>query len=326
MKKKVMKQVIKRQREQIENLTKALAAMSTLNKKSSTTEIPVRTVPYVNGTRLDPRLNTRTTPPGLADSIKEAHEENREFVEVPASVYGDPSLYPDGMKTFSFRTVKADSKHDDVLDGAAQMYAATKAERKAAIVDQSQMKPSEEAQGFFDKFQEYQKDVAGDKNSTEPTSGTMKSICPDMKSPRSGGEAYIDARKYLDNDAYVYEVSWQELLDTTRDADLPVLGIEWYSDLAIKCQSMSDVSALILARAVIDKSSMIRATIWLIEAIRFLNENCSDPKCYYGNVKDEPVHEMLATAFKTASSDLRQIIAEAALDKYNEAKESKEEN
>ena len=333
MKKKVMKRVIKRQREQIENLTKALAAMSTLNKKSSAVDIPVRTIPYINGTRLDPRLNKRLTPPGLADSIKEAEKENREFVDIPNSVYGDPSFYPDGMKTFSFRTVKADSKHDDVLDGTAKMYVDTKAERKDAIVKDidetsmypSRMKsfdiaPSKGTQDFFKKL------TSAKKKEGDDTPSTIKSICPDMKSPKSGGETFIDARRRLDDDTYVYEADWKELLDTLSKADLPVIGIEWYRDLAVKCQSMSDVSALVLARAVIDKSSMVRATIWLIEAIRFLNENCSDGKCDYGNVKDEPVHEMLVTAFNTASDDIRSIMIES-LEEYDESYEkSKEEN
>ena len=328
MKKKVMKQVIKRQREQIENLTRVLASMSKLNEKSSTIDIPIRTVPYINGTRLDPKLNKRITPPGLADSIKEAEKENREFVEIPNSVYGDPSLYPDGMKTFSFRTVKANSKHDDVLDGAARMYAETKAARKAALVDQSHMKPSEEARGFFDKFQSTMKEPSGGDKQAEKSSSVVKSIYPKINEDRDGDYHRDLAKDCLDNDNYVYRADWNDLFDTVRRAHLPTeIDGNTCARRAVYFQSGSDLDALIKARAVIEKSSMIRATIWLIEAIRFLNEQCSDGKYEYGKVTDEPVHGMLVTAFKTASSDLRHIIAEAALDKYNEAgKESKEEN
>lgn len=341
MRKKVMKQVIKRQRVQIENLTKALAAMSTLNKKSSTTEIPVRTVPYINGTRLDPRLNTRLTPPGLADSIKEAEKENREFVEVPASVYGDPSLYPDEMKTFGFRTVKADSKHDDVLDGAARMYVEAKAERKGAIlkdIDDTSMypsrmksfdmKPSKESQDFFKKLTSAKKETSSSKAQTDETTSVVKSIYPKINEDRDGDYHRDLAKDCLDNDDYVYRCDWRDLLDTAERANLPItLTGDACARRAARLQSGSDLDALIMARAVIEKSSAIRATIWLIEAMRFLNEQCSDGKYEYGSVNDEPAHGMLVSAFKTASSDLRQIITEAALDKYNEAdKESKEEN
>lgn len=329
MKKKVMKQIIRRQREQIENLTKALALMSELNKKRNVLDIPARVVPYVNGTRLDPILNKRTTSPGLANSIRETEKENQEFVDIPISVYGDPSFYPDGMKTFSSRAVKADAKHGDTLGGAAKLYAETKTERKEAVVkdiDESSMypsrmksfnmKPSKEAQTFFNAFEDIMTPSSG--TSQQPDS-FVKKIYPKMSSAPSGDYDKDNALLRLEDDDYVYMESWTDLLADMQEVGLPVDDIS-YGDLSTKLSTMNPVSKLVLARATMDKGDALDATIWIIEALRFMDRECSD-----GNQRADhditinPVHDMLFTAFKTASYDTIEIMRKALEEHDNTA-------
>lgn len=326
MKKKVMKQVIKRQREQIENLTKALASMSELNKKRNVLDIPARVVPYVNGTRLDQIPNKRITPPGLANSIREAEKENQEFVDIPNNVYGDSSFYPDGMKTFSFRTVKTDSKLDNTLGGAADLYVETKAERKKAVVkntDDSSMKmrQSKEAQAFFNAF----KDVTTPSSTTPPQPASfVKKIYPKMSNAPSGDYDKDNALLRLEDDDYVYMENWADLLADMQEAGLPVDEDMSFEELSTTLSTMSPVSELVLARATMDKGNALDATIWIIEALRFMDRECSDDNHRADrDITINPVHDMLLTAFKTASYDTIEIMREA-LEEYDNM--TKEEN
>ncbi len=332
MKKKVMKQIIKRQRETIENLTKALASMSELNKKRNALDIPARVVPYVNGTRLDSIPNKRITPPGLANSIREAEKENREFVNIPNSVYGDPSFYPDGMKTFSSRTVKTDSKPDDTLGGAANLYAETNAGRKRAVIkdiDESSMypsrmksfdvKPSNKAQAFFSAY----KDMVALSSTTPPQPASfVKKIYPKMSNAPSGDYDKDNALLRLEDDDYVYMESWADLLADMQEVGLPVDDDISYGDLSTTLSTMNPVGKLVLARATMDKGNALDATIWIIEALRFMDRECSDGnQCADHDITINPVHDMLFTAFKTASYDTIEIMRKALEEHDNTAEE-----
>lgn len=287
MKKKVMKQIIKRQREQIENLTKALAAMSMLNKKSNTMNIPIGAVPYINGTRLDPRLNNkRLTPPGLVGSIKEAEKENGQYQEIPRDI-DESSMYPSRMRTF-------------------------------------ELKPSKETQNLFKN--DAKTFSFRTINSSEPD-GFVKKIYPKMSNDPSGDRDKDNAITRLEDDDFVYMENWNDLLADLQDADFPVEDELSYAELSSRLVNMVPISKLVLARATMDNGDALNATIWLIETLRFMDRECSDSnRCIGRDITVDPIRSMLVTAFKTASGDVIEIMRRA-LDEYDDSHNmSKEEN
>lgn len=292
MKKKVMKQVIKRQREQIENLTKALAAMTTIARR-------------------------RNAAPMFPESIKEAAMGN------------------DNVGPLIFHPVAPVPDHSDILGGATELHTTmTKSRSKRDVLkdtDDSSMypsrmrsfdlKPSKAMQDFFIP-------VKGTKTSSSNTpqqpDSFVKKIYPKMINTPSGDHDKDNALLRLEDDDYVYMEDWSDLLADMQEVGLPVDDDASFAELSTTLSIMSPVSKLVLARATMDKGNALDATIWIIEALRFMDRECSD-----GNQRADhditinPVHDMLLTAFKTASYDTIEIMRKA-LEEYDNM--TKEEN
>ena len=179
------------------------------------------------------------------------------------------------------------------------------------------MKPSKEVQTFFNAF----KDVITPSNGTSQPDSFVKKIYPKMSSAPSGDYDKDNALLRLEDDDYVYMESWTDLLADMQEVGLPVDDMS-YADLSTTLSTMNPVSKLVLARATMDKGDALDATIWIIEALRFMDRECSD-----GNQRADhditinPVHDMLLTAFKTASYDTIEIMRKALEEHDNTAEE-----
>lgn len=292
MKKKVMKQVIKRQREQIENLTKALAAMTTIARG-------------------------RNAAPMFPESIKEAAMGN------------------DDVGPLIFHPVAPVPDHSDILGGATELHATmTKSRSKRDALkdtDDSSMYPSRMRSFDLDPskaMQDFFIPVKGTKTSSNATpqqpDSFVKKIYPKMSNTPSGDHDKDNALLRLEDDDYVYMEDWSDLLADMQEVGLPVDDDASFAELSTTLSTMSPVSKLVLARATMDKGNALDATIWIIEALRFMDRECSD-----GNQRADhditinPVHDMLLTAFKTASYDTIEIMRKA-LEEYDNM--TKEEN
>lgn len=295
MKKKVMKQVIKRQREQIENLTKALAAMTTIARR-------------------------RDVVSELAGSIRKANTENDDY---------------DGSKRFKFHPIAPVPDHSNVLGGAANLHVTTTKDRSKETVlkdtDDSSMYPSRmrsfdlnPSKAMQDVFIPIEPVKAhSDVTSPQPAS-FVKKIYPKMSNAPSGDYDKDNALLRLEDDDYVYMENWADLLADMQEAGLPVDEDMSFAELSTTLSTMSPVSELVLARATMDKGNALDATIWIIEALRFMDRECSDDNHRADrDITINPVHDMLLTAFKTASYDTIEIMREA-LEEYDNM--TKEEN
>lgn len=290
MKKKVMKQVIKRQREQIENLTKILARMTMIARG-------------------------RSAAPMFAESIKKANMGN------------------DDVKSFEFRPIAPAPDHPDILDGAAKLHVTiTKDRNKETVskdIDDSSMHPSR-MKSFDLKPNEAMRDffipVKGTKASSSTTSpqpdSFVKKIYPKMSNAPSRDYDKGNTLLRPEDVDYVHMENWADLLVYMQEAGLPVDKDMSFAELSTTLDTMNLVSKLVLARATMDKGGALDATIWLMEALRFIDRECSD-----GNQRADhdltinPVHDMLLTAFKTASRDTIEIMRKALEECDNTTKE-----
>lgn len=293
MKKKVMKQVIKRQREQIENLTKILARMTMIARE-------------------------RNTPSEFAKSVKTAD----------MGIGGR-----NGTRAFDLHPIAPAPDHSNILGGAAKLHVTiTKDRSKEPVlkdIDDSSMYPSR-MKSFDLKPNKAMQDVfipvKGAKTSSNVTppqpDSFVKKIYPKMSNAPSGDYDKDNALRHLEDDDYVYRESWADLLEDMQDVGLPVDDDISYADLSTTLSTMNPVSKLVLARATMDRGNALDATIWIIEALRFMDRECSD-----GNQRADrditinPVHDMLLTAFKTASYDTIEIMRKALEEHDNTAEE-----
>lgn len=293
MKKKVMKQVIKRQREQIENLTKALAAMTTIARR-------------------------RDVVSELAGSIRKANMKNDDY---------------DGSRPFRLHPIAPAPDHSNVLNGAANLHVTiTKNRSKETVLkdtDDSSMYPSR-MKSFDLKPSKAMQDVFipikpvkahSDVTSPQPDS-FVKKIYPKMGNTPSGDYDKNNTLLRPEDVDYVCMKNWADLLVYMREAELPVDEDMSFAELSTTISTMSPVTKLVLARATMDKGNALDATIWLMEALRFMDRECSD-----GNQRADhditinPVRDMLLTAFKTASYDTIEIMRKALEEHDNTAKE-----
>lgn len=291
MKKKVMKQVIKRQREQIENLTKILARMTMIARE-------------------------RSAAPMFAESIRKA------------------AMGEDSAKSFKLHPIVPAPDHSNILGGAAKRYAEAKAGRKETVlkdIDDSSMYPSR-MKSFDLKPNKAMQDVfipvKGTKASSSATpqqpDSFVKKIYPKISNTPSGDHDKDNALLRLEDDDYVYMEDWSDLLADMQEVGLPVDDDASFAELSTTLSIMSPVSKLVLARATMDKGNALDATIWIIEALRFMDRECSD-----GNQRADhditinPVHDMLLTAFKTASYDTIEIMRKA-LEEYDNITEEED--
>lgn len=293
MKKKVMKQVIKRQREQIENLTKVLAAMTTIARR-------------------------RDVVSELAGSIRKANTENDDY---------------DGSKRFKFHPIAPVPDHSNILGGATELHATmTKSRSKETVlkdIDNSSMYPSR-MKSFDLKPNKAMQDVfipvEGTKTSSSVTppqpDSFVKKMYPKMSNTPSGDYDKNNTLLRPEDVDYVYMENWADLLVYMQEARLPVDEDMSFAELSTTISNMSPVSKLVLARATMDKGNALDATIWIIEALRFMDRECSD-----GNQRADhditinPVRDMLLTAFKTASYDTIEIMRKALEEHDNTAEE-----
>ena len=143
-----------------------------------------------------------------------------------------------------------------------------------------------------------------------------------MSNTPSGDHDKDNALLRLEDDDYVYMEDWSDLLADMQEVGLPVDDDASFAELSTTLSTMSPVSKLVLARATMDKGNALDATIWIIEALRFMDRECSD-----GNQRADhditinPVRDMLLTAFKTASYDTIEIMRKALEEHDNTAEE-----
>ena len=296
MKKKVMKQVIKRQREQIENLTKALAAMTTIARG-------------------------RNTPSEFAKSVKTAD----------MGIGGR-----NGAKAFDFQPIAPVPDHSTILGGASKLHVTITKDRSNENVlkdiDDPSMYPSR-MKSFDLKPSERARNVVNSFKITETFSGVttppqpdsfVKKIYPKMSNTPSGDHDKDNALLRLEDDDYVYMEDWSDLLADMQEVGLPVDDDASFAELSTTLSTMSPVSKLVLARATMDKGNALDATIWIIEALRFMDRECSDDNRRADHdITINPVHDMLLTAFKTASHDTIEIMRKA-LEEYDNMTEEED--